>query len=112
MTYRGCNLTMDIDNNILVHKNGKYIGQFEDIEAAQTYIDDMPDRFSNSSFPKEKLYCIFLKGTYSRNRAQYLSKRLKRCIWSTEANADTYTKREVDAIMKNSKAYDYYELNH
>lgn len=114
--YKGFKIKMDYDNIIHVYNiSGKDIAQFENTEEAYQYIDELPLKEKNP--PKNSritptVYYIYLKGTLDsrRNYAQYLSKKYRRCIWGYERNADTYTRKERDAIIRNSKSYDSYSV--
>lgn len=112
--YKGFSIKMDYDNNIKIYdRSGTCIAQCEDTKEAYQYIDDLPLKERNPvpSRSTQRLYYIYSRGTLDsrRARAMYLSKKYRKCIWCDEKDADTYTRRERDAIIRNSRTYDSYE---
>lgn len=112
--YKGFSIRMDYDNIVKVYNHsGACVAQFENTKEAYDYIDDLPLKEKNppKNLPTQPMYYIYSKGTLDGRKAyaKYLSKRKRQCEWSYEKDADTYTKRERDAILRNSKTYDSYK---
>lgn len=114
MTYKGFTIASDDDNNIIVKGNRGKIGEFISTDDAIEYIDNLPasQRYSQNKKPdpssnqKGRMYLIFLKGTYYDSRAKFLRKKTRRCDWSYERDADQFTEKEMNAILRNSRNYD------